>query len=327
MLLKNYLDAVRAYLPRRDDQRDILNELSAHLQIKFDERQEELGRALTEDEQAAVLAAYGNPLVVAGRYGATNLGLAFGRQLIGPEVFLLYRIVLLTQFALTLIVVTGISAVGGSVGGPFARYLGPMSMQFVLTTAIFIAIERFKRRSPTSTVWNFPPSYMQPIPHWQSLSGFVVLSLVALWWAAVPYAPFLLLGPAASRVTLTEGWHAFYWPALVPLVLGAAQRLVTLAHPGWTGFQAATRLLTNGWGVVIAYLFLQAAPYVTPIDASASAAAQRINGAMWWNAMASFGLYWLINAVFMAYMCFTHAARLLRRRREELMLQQSTQSW
>jgi hypothetical protein len=325
-LLASYLRAVQTFLPKRADQQDLLNELSSHLQAKLDEREEALGRALTEDEQAAVLSAYGNPLTVAERYGATNAGLAFGRVLIGPEVFPLYRLVLFSQFALTVIVVTAIGFFGAPTTGGLGRYLWPMAMQFVMTTTIFMAIDVFRRRSPSGSLWNFPPPHMQSVPRWQSMSGFIVLSLVAIWWASIPYAPFLLLGSASDQVTFLPSWHAFYWPMLAPLLVGAAQRLITYADPGRAALQAVTRLLTNSWSVLMAALFLFSYPYVAASGANGEAIAQRVNNSLWWNAMASFGLYWLIGALFAAWQCWQHAAHAVRRRREQLALHRTVHS-
>jgi hypothetical protein len=326
-LLDQYLHAVRHFLPSSADQQDILAELASHLQIKLDEREEALGRWLTEDEQAAVLTAYGTPLAVAERYGPKKVGLAFGRELIGPEVFSLYRMVLLAQFSLTLIVVTIISALGGFTGGMTGRYLGPMSMQFVISTAVFMAIDLFRRRERSRTLWNFPPVHMQVVPRWQSIAGFVTLALVAAWWAAIPYAPFLLLGSASSRVTLGPGWLAFYWPALFPLLIGAAQRLMTFVEPRWIALQAGTRLFTNTWSVLLVFLFLRSYPYVVAADVpGAEPVALRINDALWWNATASFGLYWLINAGFSAWQCWHHVARSIRRRREQDLMRQAVSS-
>jgi hypothetical protein len=73
-LLQEYLNAVRTYLPHGADQQDILTELSAHLQIKLDEREEALGRSLTEDEEAAVLRASGHPHKVAASDGSAHKG-------------------------------------------------------------------------------------------------------------------------------------------------------------------------------------------------------------------------------------------------------------
>ena len=276
-LLQNYLNAVRAYLPRSVDQKDILSELSAHLQIKFEEREEELGRSLTEDEQAEVLSQYGTPVVVAGRYGATSQGLSFGRQLIGPEIFLLYRRVLLAQLLLTLVVGT-ILRMLGAFGGRWTGMVGIMVTQFALTTTIFIAIDAFKQRSESRAGWNFPPAYLQPVPRWQSISGFVCLSVVALWWALVPYAPVLMLGSAVNRIELAPGWTAFYWPVLLPLLIGGTQRLITFVEPRKSWLQSFTRLVTNAWGVALVYPFMLATPYVVPIaGAGGDQLAARIN--------------------------------------------------
>jgi hypothetical protein len=321
-LLESYLSAVRAFLPRSVDQQDILSELSAHLQIKFEEREEQLGRALTEDEQAAVLSGYGSPIVVASRYGSVNRGLSFGRELIGPEIFQLYRRILVAQFILAIVVGLIVRSLGA--GGRISGILSVMVMQFILTTTIFIVIDALKRRSKTTAGWNFPPVYLQPVPRWQSIAGFVCLSVFALWWALIPYAPFLLLGPAASRLELTAGWNAFYWPVLVPLLVGGTQRLITFVEPQWSWLQSFTRLLTNAWGVALVYPFMLATPYVAAIEgAGAETLAARINSAFWWNAPASLGLYWLVNAGFMLFLCWQHIARAIRSRRDRELVQQS----
>lgn len=326
-LLQSYLAAVRAYLPRNADQQDILTELSAHLQIKMEEREEEIGRALTEDEQAAVLSAYGNPLVVAGRYGATNLGLSFGRQLIGPELFLLYRRILLAQFSIAVIVITIIRAVTDPPRGLLVSYLEPMLFQFLLTTSIFITIDRLKQRSQSQALWNFPPAHMQLVPRWQSMGGLITLSLTALWWASIPYAPFLLLGSSASRVALTSSFHAFYWPVIVPLLIGVAQRAATFVQPGWAFLQTIVRLITNLWAVALVYVFTRAFPYVAAQPGSgAEEAAARINSGLWWNAVSSLGLYWLINAAFLIYLLIKQLAQVRKKKRAPMSSRQ-VQSW
>ena len=325
-LLANYLKAVRMFLPRGVDQDDILNELSAHLQTTLDEREEELGRALTQDEETAVLWGYGDPVKVAARYGSPKVGLSFGRELIGPEVFVIYRAILILQVTLTIVVKSAINAARGWAGVSIADYLYVLAFQFVLTTSIFVAIDLFKRRSQHSNAWSFPPPHMQPVPRWQSVSGFIVLALVAIWWASIPYAPFMLLGSSASRLTFTANWHAFYWPLLIPLLVGAAQRLVTFVEPSWLALQSVTRLLTNGWGVLMVIQFLSAQPYVTPAISGSDALAEAVNNRLWWNALASFGLYWLVTASIMVFFCFKHLSHFLRQRRDQVMVRQSEQS-
>ncbi len=66
-LLERYLQAVGQYLPTKGKD-DTLAELRANLLAEMDGRVEELGRALNEDEVAAVLEKHGSPPVVAARY-------------------------------------------------------------------------------------------------------------------------------------------------------------------------------------------------------------------------------------------------------------------
>jgi hypothetical protein len=85
-LLDRYLHAVKKFLPK-EQQDDIVAELSDDLRSQMEDREAELGRPLTEAEQEAVLKAHGHPVIVAGRYRQDRRSVAFGRQLIGPVLF------------------------------------------------------------------------------------------------------------------------------------------------------------------------------------------------------------------------------------------------
>src|SRR5262245_47070800 len=81
-MLDKYLQAVRFFLPRGTED-DIVRELSANLMAQIEDREEELGRPLTDDERADILRRHGHPLIVAGRYRSHQ-------RLIGPTVFPMY---------------------------------------------------------------------------------------------------------------------------------------------------------------------------------------------------------------------------------------------
>ena len=66
-LIDRYLNAVAAQLPQ-DERADIIAELRDLILSRFEAREEELGRALTDDEKEAILHEIGHPLVVAARY-------------------------------------------------------------------------------------------------------------------------------------------------------------------------------------------------------------------------------------------------------------------
>jgi hypothetical protein len=317
-LLDHYLWAVKLYLPKSAQQADILTELSGHLQTKIEDREEDLGRSLTVLEQEEVLAQHGDPALVAARYGRTNLGLAFGRQLISPKVFPLYLRVLLFQFALTIAVIVAVGFFVESQVGPFSRFLVPLFGHFIVTTTIFIAIDAFHRRSKL-TSWSFPPPYMQPIPRWQSAAGLTCLGVLGAWWAAIPYVPALIFRDLAGRLALTPAWQQFYWPILLLLVAGAAQRMATLARPDWNWLQAVVRLVTNGVSLALVYPIVRAFPYVQALDGTDAAVrmAQNINYGIWWSVLTGFSFYWLINGGFMLWLCVKHASSFARRRREQ----------
>ena len=322
-LLDHYLKAVRIYLPATPDKDDILVELAEHLRVKLDERADELGRSLTEFEQEAVLAEHGNPSVVAGRYGASNLGFSFGWQIIGPELFPLYSRILLAQCALIVVVVTAVDVyLQRRLGSP-ARYLVPMAVQGFIMTTIFACIDRLQRRSRAtageSAGWSFPPPYLQDVPRWQSKAGALCHGLFCAWWIALPVAPVLVFGSAADHLRFGPAWTTFYWPLLMLSLIGLAQRLATWARPEWNWLQSVTRLAINGAAVALVYPILQAYPYVLPVDAShagAIAGARDISGLIWWSLLTGVGLYWLVNAGFHAYLCVQHLAYARRRRRD-----------
>ena len=85
-VVDRYLTAVRIFLPR-SAQRDIIAELSEDIHSRIEDREGTLGRPLTAAEQEAIVADFGHPALLAGRYGRR-------RCLIGPEIFPFYWLVL-----------------------------------------------------------------------------------------------------------------------------------------------------------------------------------------------------------------------------------------
>jgi hypothetical protein len=79
-VIERYLEAVAAQLPV-EDREDIVAELRDLILSRIEAREEELGRALSDDEKEAILHEIGHPLVVAARYRKGP------DSLIGPELF------------------------------------------------------------------------------------------------------------------------------------------------------------------------------------------------------------------------------------------------
>ena len=85
-LVEHYLLQLQTFLPAKQRE-DIAAELRESIRSAVEDRERELGRALTDDELNSVLEGFGHPMLVAGRYLPMQ-------QLIGPDVFPLYWYVL-----------------------------------------------------------------------------------------------------------------------------------------------------------------------------------------------------------------------------------------
>lgn len=314
------------YLPgeQRDD---IIRELEENLRSQIDEREADLGRSLTEPEQEAVLLAHGNPIDVAGRYGVRHRSVAFGRQLIGPEMFPLYIRVLLGNW-----IVSGIVHAGIAVSKPDAREPLPFffsaGVQFVLITVIFSVVDFLQRRSRLGVEldragrsWRFPPAYLQQIPRWQSQAGFFAWLLLTVWWAALPSNPVLLIGTRASTVHYSAPWSTFYWPVLFLFVAGMVQRAVNYVHPEWNWLPPVVRLGVNSIALALVYPMHLAYPYfvATPgTGASGELFARGLNFGVWWTIVAGFGLFYVTQIAMNGWLCLLHARYLRRQRQEHL---------
>ena len=228
-LLERYLQAVARCLPkaRRDD---IIEELRVNLLSQFEDREEELGHPLTVDEQAEILRRHGNPTMVASSYGTSNLGFAFGVQLIGPELFPIYRNVLGTIMSISLILLAiVIPTVLGTTHEAItlARILTPVIIQFFATTLIFILIDHGKghvlNRWDPRTLPAVKPSTDEG-PTLKNIFTFLFMVIGTVWLAMAPRWPFLVLGPGALylpalSITFWPQWPVFY--AAIMAMLGA----------------------------------------------------------------------------------------------------------
>ncbi len=244
-----------------------MQELSANLQSQMDDREDELGRPLTEAEQEDILRRHGHPMVVAGRYQPNQVGLAFGRQLIGPTLFPLYLKVLWFNlgitFAVYVIVLAVLTAVGNppSVEGVLNAALLQIFIQFAVVTAIFIAVERympsFKWSARRQRVLHPALRSSQRFPRLEPIAEIVALVVLFGWLRYLFVTPSALFGPAANTYRLGPIWQQVALPAVLIYAVSIVQALVNTFRPDWTRFRLVVRLLTDfaGLGVML-YLFL-----------------------------------------------------------------------
>lgn len=294
-LLEQYLNVIKMYLPR-EQREDIINELYENLLSEMEDIEAELGRPLNENEQAEILKRHGPPQLMAKRYAPDQPSFTFGKQLIGPESFPIYVKVLWVVLGCVAIVHASLAILGKSPGiGPF---ISSIFWTFVSATLISILTEYIFKK--TRQFWHSPAMYYFPVPKYISITGFFVLTACTLWWAAVPFFPWLILGPAAGQFDLTATWDAFYLPVLILLLVNTGLRGITLWRPQWMWLLLVARLIIYFIGFSMLYFILEGYPYVSVADTITSnqaiiSQARIINDIMYGTILIAGPIYWLIN--------------------------------
>src|SRR5215471_1865482 len=139
-LIDRYLQSVKWMLPRKQ-QDDVIRELNDEIMSRVEEKEDALGRPLTEDEQVALLKQMGHPMLVASRYRSS-------RYLINPTIFAIYwmvlRLILAVVFIAMAIAAVSVAATGQGLGqalGIILRYpLAALSV-FAWVTTVFVILD------------------------------------------------------------------------------------------------------------------------------------------------------------------------------------------
>ena len=154
-LTERYLKAVAAQLPQAERD-DIIAELRDAIQTRMEDREEALGRPLTEAEEEAVLREVGHPLTVAARYGSGPM------HVVGPEIYPWWMFgVKVALMALAVFTVLGLVArtiIGGDgfateIGHAIDSFIkGGLTLVGIATVAAYV-IERQKDKPAFIRDW------------------------------------------------------------------------------------------------------------------------------------------------------------------------------
>jgi len=287
-LVESYLKAVRRYLPRgqRDD---IVAELRVELGSQIEDRQEELGRGLTDVEQMAIFKKQGDPMAVAMWYRRKGQSLSVGWELIGPELFPAFLILLGCNLAIAGVVIAIVLIINHA-RFTVQAFLVPMVMEVVIVTLVFILLNFLRRflGPKLANSWMWPPAelaHLLPLPRWYSVMGFVACGLMTLWWLLIPQFPRMVLGEAAPELKFTADWHRYYLPILALMLIGAGQRGVNVIRPDWPWLLPFGRFVADGAGAVVMFFFRRHA-LVMAADAGSAVQqhlAEMVNARLAWG--------------------------------------------
>ena len=238
--IDRYVYAVERHLPRAQ-RSDIAQELTDVLRTQQEERENELGHALTPGETASMLSAFGHPLLVASRYWKQQ-------QLIGPLLLPFYwnalriavvSVLCLDAASLIVNVLNHPQSVLDALALAWGLAWSTLFLVCGVVTLIVALVERFAARSPLHELrlGRWDPRRLPAVPGAQPVSRpalaleLVVATLCGLWFLDLPWfrqAVHVVLGPAAPAATTPfvfgPGWHHLF--ALVPWFAGVQIVLV-----------------------------------------------------------------------------------------------------
>ena len=256
-LLERYLQAVKKHLPwKRQD--DIIAELRANLEAQLEEKEEELGRPLTQSEAEEWLKQIGPPMRMAARYQPQQ-------YLIGPTLFPVYWYVLkLVMFwaVAVFLIVSGVQLAVDQASTTSAALHAVLRIPGVLVqsagwvTVVFAALELVAKYYPEHMPAEFPnltanwsPGSLPPLTpetaagakrrsYAQAVAEVIFGFLFLMWMLLIPRHPFVLLGPGVVFLQVTPyemapvWWH-FYWWLVALGALQVAWHAIDLVRAKW----------------------------------------------------------------------------------------------
>jgi hypothetical protein len=272
-LIERYLQAVKFALPQAQRE-DIIKELRDSILSQIEEKQAELGRPLSEDEQAELLKKMGSPMHLAGRYGKQ-------RYLIGATMFPMYWKTLKASLGLALLVLTGASIASAAAGktlseslAVLARYPGIALTVFAWITLAFSALELFGGKCRVSEQWDprkLPPLMKQDPrkSRFELVTQLVMQTIFGIWWLAGLHYQYLVFGPGAAFLRFGPVWRSIYPLFVLLVVVDVMFTAAWLVWPRWTQGRPIGRLVMNALGLVVLYFLLNGSDLLVAADAAA----------------------------------------------------------
>jgi|SRR5579863_1726452 len=271
-LLERYLQAVKKHLPAKR-QNDILAELRANMESQLEDKEETLGRPLTQGEAEDWLRAMGSPMLVASRYRPQQ-------YLIGPGLYPIYLYVLRVVLMLATLVYTVVSAIvivstsltEATVMAAIGRVPGIWITSAAWVTLVFAALEFMAVRNPEicppiaglTGPWSpssLPPlekdeeGFGKPRSYAQAVAEVIFRFVALIWLLLIPEHPFLLLGPGivylrSGPFELAPVWWTFFWWIVALNVIQLAWRCMTLFRGTWQRRSLAEHVVTKTFSLI-----------------------------------------------------------------------------
>jgi hypothetical protein len=286
-LIERYLQAVKFALPQaqRDD---IIKELRDSILSQIEEKEAELGRALTEQEQVDLLKKMGSPMHLASRYRKQQ-------SLIGATMFPIYWKVLKASLGLAVLALAAGSIATAAAGktlteslGVFFRFPGVALMVFAWITLFFSALEFLGARSQVKDCWD--PRRLPPLmkndprkSRFELIAQFLVQTTFGVWWLAGLHYQYLIFGPGVVFFRLGPVWQTLYPLFVLMVVADLMLTAAMLIWPYWTHGRPVSRLAKSALGLVAVYFLMNSPDVFVAADAGSARLQTLVTSLNYWT--------------------------------------------
>lgn len=302
-LIDRYVDAVRRHLPKSANP-DVVSELADSLRSQAEEQEQQLGRALNDEEQASLLKPHGHPWLMASRYMPQQ-------HLIGPALYPYYR---QTLTMAVFWVVLPIVLVGGTVTALYSDQPSVWFSRMItsawngaiyavgIVTLVFAMLEHERVKFTALENWNparLPKAGLgREIPRSETMIGLVFQIAFLLYWTKVVGLPnFILRDGEAAQFVAAPIWTELYYPIVLTMAASIGVSLADLIRPWRTTAVSLVDITVSVAALVIATMVMRETHFVTligqPGDAAKLAQVEFwVNRSIWWT----FGVIGAISA-------------------------------
>lgn len=280
-LIDRYLQSVKWMLPR-NQQDDVVRELSDEILSQVEEKEAALGRPLTEDEQVALLKQLGHPMMLASRYRKQ-------RYLIDPSIFAIYwlvlRLVLVIAFFGMAVGAVAVAATGQGLGkalGILFQYpLAALSV-FAWVTIVFVILDIIQVKFNFFAKWDprtLPKLTKKDPKHSmvESVAGLVFGAIFGVWWLVGLKHNFLIFGPGVAAVHFGPIWPTLYPVFVVLVVADMIRHGIAVVRPGWERGRAWFRLLFRALNLLVLYFLINSTDILVASNPNAEPFMKNLN--------------------------------------------------
>lgn len=293
-LIERYVAAVRRHLPRSAHD-DIVQELTGNLRSQAEEREQELGRALNDEEQAGLLKPHGHPWLMASRYLPQQ-------HLIGPALYPYYR---QTLTIIVFWVVLPVTLLGGTLAALnsdhpsqwFSRMIGAAWNGAIysvgMVTIVFAVLEHERVKFTALDNWNpmrLPSATNgREIPRSETVVGLVFQLAFLVWWTkAVGLPNFIVHDGEPVHFAAAPVWAQLYYPIVLTVAVSIGVSLADLVRPWRTITVSLIDIADSLASLAIAVIVMRHDHFVTLLGGAGGAGrlAQLefwMNRSIWWT--------------------------------------------